>query len=120
MDRGEILNKANELTHGDRDKNYGSPLINHQRIAAIWSVILEKEIRADQVALCMAGVKIARLIETPNHADSFIDGAAYFAIAGEIAEELKPSHETDWKAIAKAHKEWVESGNAKPQGWWSI
>lgn len=84
MDRGDILRKAHELTHGERDKNYGTPLKNHQRIAAIWSVILEQEIRPDQVALCMAGVKIARLIETPNHLDSFIDGAAYLAIAGEI------------------------------------
>ena len=120
MDRGDILSQANEITHGDRDKNYGSPLINHQRIAAIWSVILEKDVRPDQVALCMAGVKLARLVETPNHADSFVDGAAYFAIAGEIAGEIITDHETDWKAIAKAHKEWQESGNAKIQGWWSI
>ena len=72
---------------GDRDKNYGTPLVNHQRIATIWSVILEKEITPSQVALCMAGVKMARLIESPNHLDSFVDGAAYFAIAGEIATE---------------------------------
>lgn len=85
MDRGDILYEAHRLTYGDRDKNYGSPLINHQRIAAIWSVILGQEIRPDQVALCMAGVKLARLVETPDHLDSFIDGAAYFAIAGEIA-----------------------------------
>lgn len=120
MDRGDILNEAHKLTHGDRDKNYGSPLLNHQRIAAIWSVILEQDVRPDQVALCMAGVKLARLVETPDHTDSFVDGAAYFAIAGEIAKETISSHETDWKAIAKAHKEWIDSGQAKPQGWWSI
>lgn len=87
MDRGDILWKAHELTHGERDKNYGSPLLNHQRIAAIWSVILQQDIRPDQVALCMVGVKLARLVETPNHLDSFIDGAAYMAIAGEIINE---------------------------------
>lgn len=86
MDRGQILKAAHDLTHGDRDKNYGSPLTNHQRIAAIWSVILEKEVTPSQVALCMAGVKIARLIESPEHLDSFIDGAAYMAIAGEISK----------------------------------
>ena len=83
--RKKILDEAIRLTHGDRDKNYGTPLVNHQRIAAIWSVILGKEITPSQVALCMAGVKIARLVETPDHLDSFIDGAAYLAIAGEIA-----------------------------------
>lgn len=86
MDRGEILNQAYLLTHGDRNKNYGTPLVNHQRIAAIWSVILGKQITPSQVALCMAGVKIARLVETPDHLDSFIDGAAYLAIAGEISQ----------------------------------
>lgn len=87
MDRGDILRKAHELTHGDRDKNYGTPLVNHQRIAAIWSVILGKEVTPHEVALCMAGVKIARLIESPFHLDSYVDGAAYMAIAGEIVHE---------------------------------
>ena len=85
MTREEILNEAIRLTSTDRQKNYGKPLINHQRIATIWSVILGAEITPSQVALCMAGVKIARLVETPNHEDSFVDAAAYIAIAGEIA-----------------------------------
>jgi hypothetical protein len=85
MTREEILNEAIRLTSTDRQKNYGKPLINHQRIATIWSVILGAEITPSQVALCMAGVKIARLVETPDHEDSFIDAAAYIAIAGEIA-----------------------------------
>jgi hypothetical protein len=83
--RKAILQQAIDLTHGDRNKNYGAPLVNHQRIAAIWSVILGVEVTPSQVALCMVGVKIARLVATPDHLDSFIDGAAYMAIAGEIA-----------------------------------
>jgi hypothetical protein len=85
MLRGDILQEASRLTHGDRNKNYGDPFTNHQRIAALWSVYLEVEITPDQVAICLALIKIARLIETPDHLDSFIDGAAYFSIAGEIA-----------------------------------
>lgn len=85
MNREEILKEAIHLTKTDRQKNYGTPLVNHQRIAAIWSVILEKEITPSQVALCMVGVKLARLVETPDHQDSFVDGCAYMAIAGEIA-----------------------------------
>lgn len=87
MNRGEILNEANRLTHGERDKNYGTPYTNHKRIADIWSVILGQEITPAQVALCMVGVKIARLVETPDHLDSFVDGAAYFSICGELATE---------------------------------
>ena len=87
MNRGEILAKADRLTHGDRNKNYGSPLTNHTRIAKLWSVWLETEITPAQAAMCLALVKVARLIETPDHLDSFIDGAAYFSIAGEIETE---------------------------------
>ena len=84
MTREEILNEAIRLTSTDRQKNYGKPLINHQRIATIWSVILGAEITPSQVALCMAGLKLARLAYKYDD-DSFIDAAAYIAIAGEIA-----------------------------------
>ena len=87
MNRGQILDEAKRLIHTDRQKDYGHPLINHQRIASLWSVILEKEITPAQAALCMAMVKAARLVQTPQHEDSYIDGAAYFAIAGEICHE---------------------------------
>ena len=84
MTREEILNEAIRLTSTDRQKNYGKPLVNHQRIATIWSVILGAEITPSQVALCMAGLKLARLAYKYDD-DSFIDAAAYIAIAGEIA-----------------------------------
>lgn len=83
--RGRILRRAHELTHGDRERDYGDPTENHQRIADLWSVVLQQTVYPDQVALCMVMVKVARLIETPTHEDSFIDGAAYLGIAGEIA-----------------------------------
>jgi len=84
MNRGEILKEADRLTHGDRNKNYGTPLTNHQRIAALWSVWLQQEITPAQAAMCLALVKVARLIETPDHEDSPVDLAAYAAIYGEI------------------------------------
>ena len=30
------------------------------------------------------------------------------------------THETDWKHQAELHKEWIASGKAELQGWWSI
>ncbi len=44
MNRGNILDEAKRLIHTNRQKDYGHPRINHQRIATLWSVILEKEI----------------------------------------------------------------------------
>lgn len=85
MNRFDVLDEAARLTGGVRDGVYGSPRVNHDRIARVWSVVLGVEVSATQVALCMVGLKLARLSETVDHVDSFVDGAAYFAIAGELA-----------------------------------
>jgi len=84
MNRGDILKEAARLTSSDRQNQYGDPHINHQRIADLWTTYLETQIKPEQVAICMALVKIARLMQTQSD-DSFIDLAAYAAIAGEIA-----------------------------------
>jgi hypothetical protein len=88
MNRGDILQEAARLTAKDRQQIYGDPRINHCRIADLWTTYLEQEITPQQVAICMALVKIARLIETETE-DSFVDLAAYAAIAGEIATNNK-------------------------------
>jgi hypothetical protein len=84
MDRGEILDMAKALTYGDRNRKAGDFVTNHENIASIWSVILGIDVQAFQVALCMAGVKLARTAASQD-LDHFIDGAAYFAGAGECA-----------------------------------
>ena len=85
MLKTKILQLATELVDGDRDRVYGDPRSNHERIAAIWSVLLDTPVNAQQVAMCMAAVKMSRLVQTPNHLDSYVDAAAYMAIAGELA-----------------------------------
>ena len=87
MNRAEILDNAKELIYGQRQEDYGSPQDNFKRIADMWSVILEKEVTEAQVALCMASLKMARLVNTPNHLDSYVDAAGYIALAGELAND---------------------------------
>lgn len=84
MNRGDILQEAARLTAKDRQKIYGDPKTNHCRIADLWTTYLGYQVTPQQVAICMALVKVARLMETETE-DSFIDLAAYAAIAGEIA-----------------------------------
>jgi hypothetical protein len=84
MNRGEILQEAHRLTAKDRQQTYGDPTVNHCRIADLWTTYLEHQVTPQQVAICMALVKVARLMETETE-DSFVDLAAYAAIAGEIA-----------------------------------
>lgn len=83
--RSEILQTADSLINGDREAHYGTPQENFARIAKGWQVILGCDVTPEQVSLCMAWLKIARLAHGP-HADSYIDGAAYMAIAGELSE----------------------------------
>jgi hypothetical protein len=82
--RSQCLSQAMDLITGDRNREYGEPLDNFQRIATGWQVILGHEVTPHKVALCMAWLKIARLCETPGHADSYVDAAAYAALAFEL------------------------------------
>ena len=82
--RQHILKSAGDLIDGDRAKDYGDAYVMHARIAAGWSQILGIDVAPHQVALCMSWLKISRLVESPDHSDSYVDLVAYGALAGEI------------------------------------
>lgn len=85
--RTEILTQAAELVNGRRQQEYGPPAANFSNIAAGWSVILNADVNAEQVSLCMAWLKIARIAgDGQASRDSFTDAAAYMALAGELAD----------------------------------
>ena len=83
--REAIFDEARVLIQ-DRGRIYGSPYTNHKRIAELWSGLLEFPITAHQVVLCMAAVKLARLVETPSHHDSIVDAVAYLAFYEDVLE----------------------------------
>ena len=83
MNRKEVLRKAESLVNGPRAKEYGDAHENHARIAQMWSVLLDKPVTIQQVYQCMVAVKLARLIVTPDHEDSWIDICGYGALGGE-------------------------------------
>ena len=83
MNRKEILRKAESLVNGPRAKQYGDAHENDARIAQMWSVLLDKPVTIQQVYQCMVAVKLARLVVTPDHEDSWIDICGYGALGGE-------------------------------------
>lgn len=89
MNKEDVLDRAKHLISNDRIKHYGPPKENFARLAKLWSVVIGTDITAAQVAICLAQLKIARLIETPDHEDSWIDLAGYAACGGEVAEPRK-------------------------------
>jgi len=86
-DRKFFLDEAEKLINGQRAKEYGPAKFNHERIAKIWSVVLGVEVTAQQVVACMVGVKLARLAESMEHDDSWIDIIGYAALGGEIIND---------------------------------
>ena len=85
--RETVLTTAEQLINGERAKDYGDASENFQRIANLWTPILGVEITATDVALCLTQLKVARLITSPAHKDSWVDAAGYIALGGEIANK---------------------------------
>jgi hypothetical protein len=85
--RSECLVEALDLINGARNRDYGEPIDNFERIAKGWSIILSRIVMPHEVALCMAWLKMARLMETSDHADSYIDAAAYMALGWELVNK---------------------------------
>ena len=100
--REVILKKASELITGDRDKEYGDAFTNFNDIAQGWSLILKKHVTREDVALCMAWVKMARLAKNPTHQDSWVDIAGYAGLGGEIGS-MDASTKLD---AARAEVDW--------------
>jgi hypothetical protein len=86
MKAKDALSEAINLMQ-DRGKVYGHPRINQSRIAARLSCLLDFPITDAQAALAMVEVKLSRITESPNHADSYVDAIAYLAIALELQTE---------------------------------
>lgn len=87
MDLNDLLAEASCLMTDARQNTYGDFFDNHERIAGLWSeyLMLEERLTAEQVAICMALVKISRLASNSTHTDNYIDAIAYIAGAGELA-----------------------------------
>ena len=80
----KFLSEAIRLSGTDRQKDYGDKTNNHNNIARLWSAYLDIEIEAHDVAIMMALLKMARTKLGAVSKDTYIDMAAYSAIAGEI------------------------------------
>lgn len=84
MTRTEVLNKAMECINGQREQDYGSPEDNFGVIASFWTIYTGTVISAQDVAMMMALLKIARIKNGGGTGDSFVDLAGYAACGGEI------------------------------------
>ena len=79
----ETLTVANDLIHGARDDVYGDPTETARRIGMAWASILGMgdPIPPYLVHSMMAALKLVRGSIDPDHEDSWVDAAAYSALA---------------------------------------
>lgn len=87
--RASVLTEALKTVTGQRQVDYGTVEDNFQNIANLWNSYFMNSskgipnIKSTDVASMMALMKIARLIHSPNHRDSWVDLAGYAACGAE-------------------------------------
>lgn len=91
MNRNECLDIAKKIVSGEREKAYGSPENNFNRIAELWTTYLQGRdeerldyLTAKDVAVMMMLLKVARLMSGTSTQDSWIDIAGYAACGCEL------------------------------------
>jgi len=83
--RGHILNKAKELTEGNRVDTYGDVNDSMEVFANLLSAQFGHTYNKTDAAIIMVLAKLSRIGFSYEHQDNYIDGAAYMAIAGEVS-----------------------------------
>ena len=82
------VDKFDEILRGlgERSATYGHPLNSFRRIDQIKDAVRECPDAALRHALEMIGVKMSRLVVTPDHFDSWVDIAGYARAAVMILD----------------------------------
>jgi hypothetical protein len=110
MKTREILEEATKLASGQRQIDYGDKTENHCNIARLWSAYLGYTVSSHDVAILMCLLKIARTKLGAISKDTYMDMAAYSAIAGEIKFK-EPKKESEGEQKGRETKEYIKSLN---------
>jgi hypothetical protein len=105
----KVFKKALTL-FGERGTVYGSVEANFTRAASIASLWLDKPISARDVALILASVKMSRIAQTPDHADSFVDLCNYVAFGASLSNKTHPADDAD-NTVADALQKAISTVN---------
>ena len=86
MSRESILETARVIVSADRNTEYGEPEQNFSTIAELWTMYMGVPFEAHEVAVLQLLVKVARLRQSPEKMDHWVDIAGYAACGGEVAQ----------------------------------
>lgn len=84
-----LMDEAKAIVSGARRSTYGTPERNFDRIALFWNAYFaatgrDVELTAADVSPLMRLMKEARLCESPDHRDSFVDIIGYTLTGAEV------------------------------------
>ena len=122
----ELATEALRIVNGSRRSAYGTPERNFERIAAMWQTYLSlrldnsptgMEIDGRDVAAMMRLMKEARLIETPDHRDSFLDIVGYALCGAEVSGVRSIIDELDARIAELDAEEAAGSDTPAAQSW---
>lgn len=87
--RPSVLEEAGKIVAGARRESYGPVRESFQTIADVWSVVLKRKITAEEVSLCMIGLKLCR--EANKHQrDNLVDLCGYSHLLDCLHTDRKP------------------------------
>ena len=93
-----LLSDAMDAVSGDRMNDYGTPAENYKRISGLWNSYLypdkgrwlaltgtRRSVNEVDAVILMILTKVARLMESPEHYDTWKDIAGYAAVGWAIS-----------------------------------
>lgn len=113
--RVAILLEGAKLTSGERDVAYGPPQINLELAGKLKELLRQYGTRdvspAELEALDMVCTKLSRVVTGQYKHDNYVDGATYFAIAGEMAMKAEGFKDVPPAAgpIGRNAPDWVDA-----------
>jgi hypothetical protein len=86
------IDMAKDIVYGDREKTYGSPDVNLNRIAEQWELYLRQKYHAlcpltpEDVCWMMTQLKMSRQMHKPKQ-DNLVDAIGYLALIERCGEK---------------------------------
>ena len=88
---------AYEVVTADRREVYGDPLDTYRRVAALRTVVDECSDPQLREIIGMVAMKLVRLVQTPDHLDSWVDVAGYARTAAMLLDSRQRAESGAWQ-----------------------
>jgi len=107
-----VCAEADRIVSSDRGNDYGRPIDDFSKTAVLWGVILGIEITPEQVAMCMAQVKVSRELNKHKR-DNLVDLIGYTKCLDMVVEDRVKRTAEGWE-YNRIVGVWIKPGQEEP------